>query len=255
MRQLAEPVSLPTVVTTALLGHAIDPDTPDFADLTINQTLPAIHTHFPNIPIDAFCETGAWSVADTARLLTQARALGHPIRVHADQFNDLGMTAHAVRLGAISVDHLEASSRQSLDALAPSDTFGVILPATGFHLDGRYANVRRLVSAGGLLALATNYNPGSAPCPSMPMAIALAVRHCGITPAEAIVASTINPATLLGLSDRGAIAPGQRADLILLKHTDERQLACEFGGNPVQEVVLAGRLVKGPELEVPRAAE
>ncbi len=254
MRQVDEPLPLPAVITTALLGHAIDPEVKDFVGHTIAHTLPAIHTQFPNIPIDAYCETGAWSVPDTVRLLAHARKLGHPVRVHTDQFNDLGMVPQAVRLGAVSVDHLEASSKDTLDTLAASATFGVILPCCGLHLDGRYANMRRFVSAGGLLALATNLNPGSAPCPSMPLAIALAVRHCGITPAEAIIAVTVNPATLLGLSDRGTIAPNQRADLILLKHTDERLLAFEFGDDPVDQVILAGRIVKGPEAVEPQAA-
>lgn len=237
--------SLPTIIPTALLGHTIDPDTPRFVDETIKRTLPAVHKVFPQIAVDAFCESGAWSLEDTVRLLKRAKVLGHPIRVHADQFNDLGMLPAAVQLGAVSVDHLEASSRTNLDLLAESGTFGVALPCCGFHLDGRYAHLRRFVSAGGLLAIATNLNPGSAPCPSMPMAIALAVRHCGITPAEAIAAATVNAAALLGLSDRGTIAPGQRADLILLRHTDERMLAYEFGSDPVDAVILGGRLVKG----------
>ncbi len=248
-RQIHEPLPLPSVVTTALLGHAIDPDVKDFVEHTIRETLPAVHTHFPNIPIDAYCESGAWSVPDTVRLLSDAKRLGHPIRVHADQFNDLGMAQQAIRLSAVSVDHLEASTKTTLDALAASSTFGVILPCCGLHAENRFANVRRFVSAGGLLALATNYNPGSAPCPSMHMAIALAVRHCGITPAEAIVAATVNPANLLNLPDRGTIAPGQRADLILLKHCDERKLAYEFGDDPVDQVILNGRIVKGPEPE------
>lgn len=240
---------LPTVVATALLGHALDPDAPDFVEQTITQTLREVHKHYPNIAVDAFCESGAWSVEDSVRLLTAAKKLGHPIRIHADQFNDLGMTTKAVNMGARSVDHLEASSKGSLDALAASSTFGVVLPCCGIHADGRFASVRRFVSAGGLLCLATNFNPGSAPCPSMPMAIAAAVRHCGITPAEAIVAATVNPATLLGFSDRGTIAPGQRADLVLLHHTDERMLAFEFGGDPVDAVVLGGRLIKARECQ------
>ncbi len=234
---------LPTLIPTALLGHALDPDTPDFLESTIAQTLDAVHAAFPGVAIDAYCETGAWSVADCVRLFERARSLGHTFRVHADQFNSLGMLPESIRLGAASVDHLEASRPADLEALAASPTFGVILPACGFQLDGRYAAARRLVDAGGALALATNYNPGSAPTPSMPFAIGLAVRHCGLSPAEAIAAATVNPATLLGLADRGTIAPGQRADLILLRHSDERMLAFEVGANPVETVILGGRIV------------
>ncbi|MEX2219051.1 MAG: imidazolonepropionase [Phycisphaerales bacterium] len=234
-----------SVVPTALLGHALDPDTPGFVDRTINETLPAVSREFPGITLDAFCEQSAWSLADTVRLLSSARELGHPVRVHADQFNSLGMIPEAIRLNARSVDHLEASTPADIDLLAASNTFGVILPACGFHLDGRYAGARRFVDAGGLLALATNFNPGSAPTPSVPMAIALAVRHCGLSPAEAISAATLNAAALLGLHDRGQISPGQRADLILLRHTDERMLAYEFGADPIDAVIRSGTVING----------
>src|SRR5262249_43025419 len=157
---------------------------PDFINRTINETLPAVSREFPNIPIDAFCERGAWSLDDTIALFNAAKKLGHPFRVHADQFNSLGMITKALELGARSVDHLEPTTPEDAGRLAKSTTFGVILPCCGFHLDNRYANGRRLIDAGGLLAIATNFNPGSAPCYSMPMAIALAVRHCGLTPHE-----------------------------------------------------------------------
>lgn len=235
-----------TVVMTALLGHALDPDSSDFVNLTIDETLRAVHAEFPGIAIDAYCEKGAWSVEDCVRLFERARSLGHPIRVHADQFNSLGMVSEAIRLGARSVDHLEASTGDDLRRLGASQAFGVALPCCGFHVDGRYAQGRSLVDAGGALVIATNCNPGSAPCASMPMAIALAVRHCGLTTAEAICATTANAGALLGLEDRGTIEPGMRADLVLLRHTDERMLAYEFGGNPVDMVICAGAVVEGP---------
>lgn len=230
---------------TALLGHAIDPDIPDFVRRTIDETLPAVSREFPGIPVDAFCEQSAWTLDQTVELLTRARSLGHSVRVHADQFNSLGMVREAIRLGARSVDHLEATTPDDTAALGKSDTFGVILPCCGFHLDGRYARGRALVDAGCLLALATNFNPGSAPCFSMPMAIALAVRFCGLTPHEAIAAGTVNAAEVLGCFDRGQIAPGQRADLLLLRHTDERMLAYEFGHNSIEAVILGGNVMSG----------
>lgn len=235
-----------TVVPTALLGHAVDPDVPNFVEKVISETLPAIHAEFPHITIDAFCEAGAWSLADAVRLFERAKSLGHSIRIHADQFNSLGMIPHAIRLGATSVDHLEASTDADLGLLADSDQFGVILPGCGFHVDGRYAHARRFVDKGGRLALATNFNPGSAPCPSMPMAIALAVRHCGLSVAEAIHCTTVNPAYLIGLPERGQLIPGYRADLIMLRHTDERMLAYEFGADPVEAVMVAGKFVGQP---------
>ncbi len=230
-----------TIVSTALLGHAIDPDVAGFVGITVRQTLPAITAEFPGIAVDAYCEKGAWDVEQTVLLLNRARESGHPVRVHADQFNDLGMIPAAIRLDARSVDHLEASGKEHLLALAQSKTLGVMLPGCGFHMDNRYARGRAFVMGGGGLAIATNANPGSAPCYSMPFIVTLAVRHLGLSPNEAIVASTINPARLLGFTDRGAITPGARADLVLLRHTDERGVAFEFGSSPVERVIVGGR--------------
>ncbi len=230
---------------TACIGHAIDPHRDGFIDRTIGETLDAVHAEFPGVTIDAYCEQGAWSLADCLRLFDRAMGLGHPVRVHADQFNDLGMIPEAIRRGFVSVDHLEATIPSELASLARSDTFGVMLPCSGFHVDGRYANGRAFVDAGGMLAIASNANPGSAPCLSVPMAIVLATRNLGISAAEAIGACTVNGAGLLGLADRGRLAPGMAADLVILRHTDERQLGYEFGGRHVDAVYVGGNLVSG----------
>lgn len=243
-----------TIIPTALLGHAIDPDirpSARFIDTVINETLPAVHEEFPGITIDAFCEESAWSLDSCVRLFEKAIDLGHPIRVHTDQFTSRGMLPAAIRLGARSADHLEAAKPAELAALAESNTFAVLLPATGFHLDNRYTDAAPLLnrdgggSGAGAVCIATNLNPGSAPCASMPMVIALAVRRCNMTVGEAIGAATINPADLLNLHDRGQVAPGQRADLIFLRHTDERFLPYEFGANPVDLVIVGGNVVVG----------
>ncbi len=222
----------PLTVTPTFLGaHAIDPDNPRFIEETVEETLPAVVDAFPGITCDAYCETGAWSLDDTVRLFERAKDLGCPLRVHADQFNALGMTTVAVDLGARSVDHLEATNRAELNSLAASTTIGVALPACGFQLDDRYAPARAFVDAGGALAIATNYNPGSAPTPSAPFVIALACRKLGLTPAEAISAMTINAAHVLGLAGEvGSLSVGARADVQMLDATDERDLGFEFGG-------------------------
>jgi imidazolonepropionase len=154
------------------------------------------------------------------------------------------MIPEAIRLHARSVDHLVASTKADLVALAGSQTIGVILPGSGFHTDGRFARAGFFVDQGGAVALATDCNPGTAPGHSMPFAIALAVRRCGLTPQEAIAACTVNAAAVLGLKDRGTVEAGRRADLLLLEHTDERMLAYEFGGNPVALVICAGRVCR-----------
>jgi imidazolonepropionase len=234
-----------TVAATACIGHAKDPDVPDFAERTIHETLPAVHKAFPGVAVDAYCEKGAWSTEECVALFQAARELGHPLRIHADQFTSLGMVPEAVRLGARSVDHLEATTPGELRLLAGSPAAGVLLPVSGFHLDGRYADGRAFVDAGGAPVVATNYNPGSAPSPSIPFAVTLAVRRNGLLPGEALTAVTANGAALLGFWDRGRIAPGLRADLLLLRHTDERELARTVGGSPVDMVVCGGRVVRG----------
>ncbi len=232
-----------TLIPTACIGHAIDGEHASFVERTIDETLSAVSEAFPGITLDAYCEQGAWSLDDCLRLFERGQELGHPFRIHADQFNSLGMIPAAIHLGAHSVDHLEASRPDELRALAESGTFGVMLPCSGFHVDGRYADGRAFVDAGGALAIATNCNPGSAPCWSMPMAIALACRELGLTAAEAIGASTVNGAQLLGLDDRGTLSPGARADVVVLRHRDERSLGYDFGGRAVASVVCGGQVV------------
>ena len=232
-----------TVVPTALLGHALDGDPALYTRMVVREMLPAVWHEFPGITIEARCAEDAWPLEACLRLFDRARNHGLELRVHADEASSTGMIPEALRLHARSVDHLEAASKADLVAVAASDTFGVILPATSFHTGGRYARAGAFVDSGGLLALASNYNPATGPTHSMPFVIALAVRTCGLTPAEAISACTVNAAALLRLNDRGTIEPGQRADLILLRHRDERLLAYELGGNPVELVITGGRRI------------
>ena len=232
-----------TVVATALLGHAFEGDLDEYTRMVVKDMLPEVSKEFPDIAVDAYCEEGAWSVDACVKFFEKARK-HHPIRVHADQFNSLGMIPEAVRMHARSVDHLEASTKKDLIALAQSPTLGVILPGTGLHTDQRFMRSRLFIEQGGALALATNCNPGTSPTHSIPLAIALAVRFCGLSPAEAIVAATVNAAAVLNLSDRGTVAPGQRADLVLLHHKDERALAYELGGNPVATVICDGTVAR-----------
>ncbi|UCD75191.1 MAG: imidazolonepropionase [Phycisphaerales bacterium] len=232
------------VLGTFLGAHAIDPDNPEFIDQTINETLPAVVAEFPEIACDAYCEEGGWSLEDTRRLFAAAREHGCRLRVHTDQFNRLGMTKLAIEMGAVSVDHLEATSDEDIALIADSDVIAVMLPCSGFQLDGRYAPGRQLVDAGAAVAIATNYNPGSAPTPSMPFAIALACRKLKLTPAEAIAAGTYNAACVLGVQDQvGSIGVGKRADLQLLDCSDERSLAFELATAGPLVVIVDGQVV------------
>ena len=231
---------------TFLGAHAIDRDQPHFVQRTIDETLPAIVKMRPGIACDAYCEDGAWSLEDTMRLFDRAGALGCPLRIHTDQFNSLGATRMAVARGAASVDHLEAIANDDIALVAASGTTAVLVPISGFCTDGRYAPGRRLIDAGAAVAIASNYNPGSAPSPSVPLAMSLACRMMKLHPSEAITACTVNAAHVLGLGDRvGRIAPGYAADLVLWDERDERNLAYEVAGVPPEVVVVGGEVVRG----------
>ena len=226
---------------TFLGGHAIDPDAPQLADEMIDHGLEELARRHPGMCVDAFCEVGSWSLDQCVRYFERAGQLGLPIRVHADQFHELGMTQEAIRLGALSVDHLEATSPDTLMALAESATMGVALPATAFSLGTPPMNARAFIDAGGAFALASNFNPGSAPSPSLAFSISLAVRFLGLSIHEAITAATWNAACLLGIADEaGCIAVGRHAWLQMIPHTDERALGVEFAGAPPDLVLGPG---------------
>ena len=179
---------------TFLGAHAIDPERKDCVRSMIDETLPAVAKKYPGITADAYCETGAWSVADCVEYFQTAKKLGCGIRVHTDQFHSLGMIPAALELGAKSVDHLEAATDADLHLVARSKTIAVGLPATAFCLGTPCMQARKFIDAGGALALATNANPGSAPVRSMPIVLAFAVREMKMTPAEAITSVTWNAA-------------------------------------------------------------
>lgn len=231
------------VVPTLLAGHALDTHNPRQLD-DMTALVAAVAKRRPGTAVDAFCEEGAWTPDMCRTLFGAARNAGLPIRVHTDQFNALGGLDLAVELGARSADHLEASTDDGLRKLAASATIGVALPACGFALDGRYANARALLDYGGALALASNWNPGSAPSPSAAFAGALACRFMGLSPAEAIVALTYNAACVLGLqAECGAIAQGMRSDLILLPERDERALVYAVADEGVDVSLLGADLL------------
>jgi len=232
-----------TVVPTALLGQTVDGEVAAFTRMVVRELLPAVWHEFPGIAVEAVCAADAWPVEACVRLFERAGKHGLPLRVSAESAAPTGMITEALRLHVRSVDHLENASKADLVALAASETFGVFTPAASFHGRGRYARAGAFADSGGLVALASDYGVATAPTHAMPFVIALAVRYSGLTVAEAIAATTVNAAAALGLNDRGTIEVGQRADLILLRHRDERLLAHEIGGNPVDLVVAAGNRV------------
>lgn len=193
---------------------------------------------------DVFCEKGAFDLDQSRRILERARALGMGLKIHVDEFAALGGTALAVELGAVSADHLVCTPEEELLALARSDTIAVSLPGTPFGLgDPHYSPARTLLDAGGALALATDLNPGTCYCVSMPFIIALACRAMRLSPAEAVAAATINAAHAIGWGRRvGSLEAGKQADVVVLDLPDYRHLAYRFGTNPVEVVVKRGQI-------------
>ncbi len=195
--------------------------------------------------VDVFCENGAFTLAQSRRVLETARASGLGIKAHVDEFKNLGGSRMCIELGATSIDHLDAISDEEIVLLAGSPTIGVVTPTVNFNLGScDFAPARKLIDAGCAIALSTDYNPGSAPCPSLPNAMAIACRYQKMLPSEAFVAATINAAFAIGLgTETGSLEPGKWADLIIFDTKDHREVAYEFGGNPVKTVYKRGNRV------------
>jgi imidazolonepropionase len=238
---------------TFLGAHAIAPEFKDepqaYTDFLCAEMIPAVHSWWPTdhpLPfVDVFCETGAFDLGQSRQILSCAKKLGFPLKVHADEFDNLGGAALAAELGAVSADHLVATSPVDIETIAQSDTVAVALPNTPFGLaEEHYTPAQQILEADGILALATDLNPGTAWCENMQFAIALACRYMKLTPAQAIAAATINAAAAIARSDSvGSLEPGKMGDVIILKVPDYRQLGYRFGINLVKTVVKKGEVV------------
>jgi imidazolonepropionase len=231
-------------IPTWLGAHAVPPEFDD-ADSYLDFALAEVLPEAAQIAeaADVFLERGAFDAAQARRYLEACREAGLALRLHGDQFTESGAIPLAIELGARSVDHLEATGEDGIRALAQSDVTGVLLPASALFLDRPMPPARALVDAGAAIALATDFNPGSAFCESLPLVCSLACTQLHLSPAEALNACTVNAAHVLGRADRiGRIAPGCRADFALLDAHDWRYLAYHLGGRVVSKVVVGGEL-------------
>jgi imidazolonepropionase len=194
--------------------------------------------------VDVFCEKNAFDVEQSQRVLETGIGLGFAVKAHADEFTNLGGSGLAIGMGAGSVDHLDAISDAEIKLLASSPTVGVVTPTVNFNFgSGEFADARRMIEAGCAVALSTDFNPGSAPCPSQPMAMSIACRYQKLLPAEVFNASTINAAHAIGLGESvGSIEVGKVADLLLLDCEDYRLVTYEFGGSLIKSVLKKGKL-------------
>ncbi len=195
--------------------------------------------------IDVFCEKNAFNLEQSRRVLETGKRFGMKIKAHVDEFTNLGGAKMAIELGAVSIDHLDQISDEEIKLLAESDTIGVVTPTVNFNFGSKeFADARKMIDAGCAIAVSTDYNPGSAPCPSLPNAMAIACRYQKLLPSETLNAATINAAFAVGLGEKiGSIETGKQADLLILDTDDYRQIAYEFGGNLVETVIKKGKII------------
>ncbi len=248
--------SEPASLTATFLGaHEVPPEfrnrRAEYVRLLCDEMIPAVAQAGLAAACDVFCEPGVFSVAEARAILTAAQRCGLGVKLHADELQGSGGAELAAELRALSADHLTGISDAGISALAASPTVAVLLPVTMIFLgSGRQAPARRLLEAGAALGLASDFNPGSSPAVGLPLVMALAVAQLGLRHAEALNAVTVNAAAALGMAaDRGQIAPGFRADLVLCDVSDWREVAYWVGGNPVTAVWTGGsacRLLPGP---------
>jgi imidazolonepropionase len=231
-------------VPTWLGAHAVPPEHADadaYVDWAISEVLPEAAQLAE--AADVFLERGTFDVAQARRFLLACRAAGLELRLHGDQLTEMGAVSLAVELGARSIDHLESTGPDGVARLGASEVAAVVLPVAALTLGRPQAPARALVNAGAIVVLATDFNPGSAFCESLPIVCSLACTQLGLSPEEALGACTVNAAHVLGRAARiGRLAPGLDADVVLLDAPDWRHLAYHLGGDLVHTVVERGAI-------------
>lgn len=241
------------IVRTFLGAHVVPHEyrnragkTPEaYVELICRQWLPRVAAENLAEFCDVFCDRGAFTVAQSRRILTAARACGLGLRLHAEQLARTGAAKLAVEMNAASADHLEKVSAGDIRALAHSNVTCTLLPGCCFHLGlAQYGPARRLIDAGAIVAIATDFNPGTSPTLSMPMILSLACTQMRMTPAEAISAATINAAYSLGRHDGiGSLEVGKFADLAAFDVDDYREIPYYFGVNHCWLTMKRGRII------------
>jgi len=236
-----------TVKTTFLGAHAVprQKTKEQYIYEIINEMIPAVAGEKLAEYIDVFCETGFFSPEETEQIVVAGKKVGLIPRLHANQLNRSGGVQIGVKMGAISVDHLENIGEYEIEVLKKSSTMPVALPGSAFFLNLPYTPARKMIDAGLPMAVASDYNPGSAPSGNMPLMLSLACIKMRMTPEEAINATTINTAYTLGLSKtHGSISIGKIANLFITQTISSiASIPYSFGANPVSNVILNGKLI------------
>ena len=245
-----------TLVPTFLGAHEVPPEYRNnrsaYVQLVCDEMIPAVAREGLAQSCDVFCEPGVFTPAESRKILSAARKSGLAVKLHADELEGSGGAELAVELEAQSADHLASISDRGIAALAGSSTVAVLLPATMIFLGKKsQAPARRLIEAGAAVALATDYNPGTSPTMSLPLVMALGVSQLGLRHAETVTAVTINAAAALGpAADRGQIAAGCVADLVVAAVDDWREIAYWMGANVVSAVWTAGSACPPPTARI-----
>ena len=234
------------VRTTFLGAHALPPEFAGQSDAYMDavlRMLPVLHAEGLVDAVDAFCERIAFSPAQTARLFEAARALGLPVKLHAEQLSDSGGAQLAASFGALSCDHLEWLSEEGAAAMAQAGSVAVLLPGAFYFLrETKLPPMDMLRRHGVPMAVSTDCNPGTSPCTSLLLMLNMACTLFRLTPEEALAGVTRHAAQALGLKDRGVLAPGMRADFVLWDVSHPAQLAYALGANPLIQTVFEGQV-------------
>ena len=238
------------VSTTLLAAHALPPEfkgRPDaYIDAICDEILPAVARERLADAVDAFCERIAFTPEETRRVFEKARALGIPVKLHADQLSDLGGAALAAEFGARSAEHLEHTSEDGVRAMAARGTVAVLLPGAYYALrETKLPPIEAFRAHGVPIAIATDCNPGTSPLLSLRLAMSMACTLFRLTPEEALRGATVNAARALGLADRGVLEAGKRADFVVWNIERPADLCYWIGGPLARRVVAAGRVLAG----------
>ncbi len=246
------------LVPTFLGAHIVPPKydgrLSDYVDLVIGKMLPQMQEWYRSssfakreTPLfcDVFCDVNVFDRAQAEQVLREGAERDMLLKIHTDEFENLGGVSLAAELGAVSVAHLNVTPPDEIMTLADSDMVGIILPTVNFNSgSGRYANARSMIDVGAAVALATDLSPGAAPCYSMPLVMAIACRYQKLLPAEALHAGTINAAHAVGLGHRvGSLEVGKQADVLIVNAPDYRHLMYQIGINLVERVIKNGELL------------